>query len=102
MSEQTKAARVYTATVECQVRIEVRDADVIERVTGPGGDEWRKVAYPLRSEDDVLAHLAYNAVANGVQDVSVLDGWADVEAGKGAVLDVTDVEVIEVSEGPAS
>lgn len=28
-----------------------------------------------------LEHLAYNAVANGIEDANRLDGWADLENG---------------------
>jgi len=65
-------------TLEACVEIAIRDPDVIERVTGPGGDEWRAQLYNLRTEDDVLDHLAYNAVANNVERVNQLDGWADL------------------------
>src|SRR4051812_3202968 len=63
------------------VVIDIHDREPIERVTGSDGDEWRAVLYDLRTEDDVLDHWAYNAVANGVVDVCELDGWADVPAG---------------------
>jgi hypothetical protein len=63
-----------------RVVIDIRDREPIERVTGPGGDEWRAHLYPLRTEDDVLDHWAYNAAMNGVVDVCQLDGWADVPA----------------------
>ena len=62
-----------TVVVECD------DAtDAITRITGPGGDEWRSHLYPLHDTDDVIEHLAYNRVANGVSDARRLDGWADL------------------------
>jgi hypothetical protein len=67
-----------TVLMEAQVEISIKDRDVIERVTGPGGDEWRSQLYNLRTEDDVLNHLAYNAVAGNVERVNQLDGWADL------------------------
>jgi len=33
----------------------------------------------VRTEDELYAHLAYNAIFNGVYDASKLDGWADLE-----------------------
>lgn len=69
---------VFRVPMLVPVLVTVTDADVIERVTGPKGDEWRSYAYPLRSRDDVLGHLAFNAMANGIQQVCDLDGWADV------------------------
>ncbi len=46
-----------------------------------GGDGWRNVYYPLRTREDVLEHLAYNALIHGVEDASRLDGWADLPRG---------------------
>ena len=69
---------VFGASVETQVEITVHDPDVLERVTGPGGDEWRSHFYPLNDNADVIEHLAYNYVVNGVDDIRRLDGWADV------------------------
>lgn len=45
---------------------------------------------PLSAEEG-LEHLAYNAVANGVEDASRLDGWGDLDAGM-LTLRVHDVE----------
>lgn len=68
--------------VRHSVRIDIRDREPIERVTGPNGDEWRAHMYPsIKTEDDVFEHWAYNAATWGLTDVSQLDGWADVPAG---------------------
>jgi hypothetical protein len=38
--------------------------------------------YPgLVTQDQLLDHLAYNALVNGVTDASRLDGWGDLERG---------------------
>lgn len=72
-------AQKFTVNVEVAVEIEINDPDVIERITGPGGDEWRAHVYRgIRTEEDVLNHLAYNCVANGVENAALLDGWADL------------------------
>lgn len=68
----------YTEDFTVRVEIDVQDRDVIERVTGPNGDEWRAGMYDLHTERQVLEHLAYNCVANGVGSASRLDGWADL------------------------
>lgn len=60
------------------VEIDINDPDVIERVTGPKGDEWRAQLYNLHTEEDVLQHLAYNCAVNGQQNAASLDGWADL------------------------
>lgn len=65
-----------TATVVIDIP---EDSDVLTRVTGPGGDEWRAQFYPLRTTDDVLEHIAFNAVANDILDINRLEGWADVD-----------------------
>lgn len=66
------------AEAEFAVEIEVNDPDVFERVTGPGGDEWRSQAYDLRTKGDVVRHLIFNAVVNGVEQINKLNGWADL------------------------
>lgn len=68
--------RVVMVTVPVEVAI--NDPDVVGRITGPGGDEWREHLYKLDTEDEVLEHLAYNLIANGVSQVRRLDGWADM------------------------
>lgn len=48
-----------------------------------GRRQWRMEGiYPtLTTTDDVLAHLAYNALTNGVTNASLLDGWGDLREG---------------------
>ena len=56
-------------------------------------EEWRSQLYSLKDEDEVYQHLLYNAAVNGVEDISRLEGWADIE--RGAVrLYVTDWEAL--------
>lgn len=65
--------------VECVVNVVVEDDDALQRVVGPDGDAWRTGCYGyILTEDDALQHWAYNAVTNGEQDVTMLDGWADL------------------------
>jgi hypothetical protein len=69
---------VFRVPMIVPVLVTINDPDVIGRVTGPKGDEWRSYAYKLHTRDEVLGHLAYNAVANGITSVANLDGWADL------------------------
>ena len=52
---EAKAIRARVV-VSREVEIAISDPDVIERVTGPNGDEWRAQLYDLRTRDDVLEH----------------------------------------------
>lgn len=57
------------------VRIEVND----ERgVIGRYVDGAEEHPYGLATADAIYDHLAYNAIANGVERVNRLDGWADL------------------------
>jgi len=82
----------FDVTMSVTVRIHVGDEDAIKRVIenhdsngvpqpiGSGG--WQDVLYRLGDQrDDVLGHLAYNCIANGVHDATRLDGWADLPEG---------------------
>lgn len=83
----------YAVEMAATVHITVKDRDVIERVTGPGGDDWRSQLYDLRTEQDVLEHLAGNALKNGTERVNRLDGWADLPD-DAATMYVGDVEKV--------
>jgi len=74
-------SRVLRTTAEIPVKVTINDPDVIARVTGPNGDEWRAQLYNLHTESDVLDHLAHNCVLNGVEQVNRLDGWGDLPDG---------------------
>lgn len=77
------------AEIEVVVLVEINDPDVVDRITGSGGDEWRSQFYDLRTEDDVLAHLARNCIANGVERADRLEGWGDLD---------TDAATMELTE----
>lgn len=42
-------------------------------------DEWREHFYPIKTLEQLAEHFAYNRVANGIEDISRLDGFADQE-----------------------
>lgn len=75
------------------VLVTIEDEDVVRRVFSPEldhmGRTWQGTFYEMHSEDDVFEHLAYNRIANGYEDVSGLDGWADlpVDAASMRLLD---------------
>lgn len=72
--------RVYLVETTVYATITVRNPDVIERVTGPSGDEWRSQFYPtIETAENVMEHFAFNAISNGVHDITRLDGWADCD-----------------------
>jgi hypothetical protein len=85
----------HSVSFEGNVLVEVNDPDVIERVTGPGGDEWRAQLYPLHTAEDVLHHLAYNCVHNGAKNLKFLDGWADLPE-DAATMEIESVEAGEI------
>ena len=71
-------------TGEFELTITVDEAlcpkDIFER--GAESDfPYRDNAKGGLTRDGVIAHLAHNAVANGVEDISRLDGWADYPRG---------------------
>lgn len=75
---------IYTTVI-------VKNPDVIERVTGPGGDEWRSQFYrTIETAEDVVEHFAFNAITNGVRDITRLDGWADCDPAD-VLIEVEDV-----------
>lgn len=66
-------------TVRYQVEIDIQDESAITRVT-EDEDNWRGTYYAsLRTREDVLQHLAYNAVFNRRRYANQLDGWADLK-----------------------
>src|SRR3954447_21953302 len=82
----------FRVEMRATVEIDVKDLAVVERITGPDGDEWRSMFYDLRTRDDVLEMLASNAVRNGTDRANRLDGWADM-ADDAATMFVPDAEL---------
>jgi hypothetical protein len=71
---------VYLVETSVYATVTIRNPDVIERVTGPGGDEWRSQFYAtIESDQDVVEHFAFNAITNGVHDITRLEGWGDCD-----------------------
>lgn len=79
-----------------EVKVTIQDGcDPFSRVTSPvEGPDFRLTLYDLFTEKDVLDHLVYNCAANGIDDASRLDGWADLEPGQ-VTMEVIYVDVEE-------
>lgn len=74
MSETT-----YDVTVPVTVRITVSDEKVGDgEQMHPLDPRRMEGIYDLDSPEDMLDHLAYNAVSNGKRCASGLDGWGDI------------------------
>lgn len=71
--------QTFATTMTVYATVLVHDREPLDRVTGPGGDEWRAHFYGLLTDEDVIEHFVYNAVTNGVHDISRLEGWADCD-----------------------
>lgn len=82
-----------THTIECRVlvKITINDPDVVTRAV-KNKDGWWETICPLYNEAEVLEHLAYNTVMNGVTSANDLDGWADLPR-DAATMQVLDFEV---------
>ncbi len=76
---ETQSPSVYLSELTVYASVEVHDPEPFERVIGPGGDEWRSQFYDLHTAEDVIEHFVFNAVRNGVHDISQLEGWADCD-----------------------
>lgn len=84
------------------VKITVTDAEHILRAVnnhtdagvpaGPGEKGFQDFYYGPMTVEEVMQHLAYNAIANGIEDASRLDGWADLPPD---VLTMSVEEVVE-------
>lgn len=80
------------------VAVRIKGEDAIERITGPGGDEWRSQFYDLHTREDVLNHLAAVCCRTGIEDASRLDGWADLETGVVTMIVGSPIEPMDIYE----
>jgi hypothetical protein len=60
---------------------ENQDEHGVPQEPSRGGSGWRDMYYGLLTESDVLEHWTHNAISNGVEDASRLDGWGDLAEG---------------------
>jgi len=81
MSSTTKSYEAYA-----EVTFDIaEDVDLTHWVNPDDGKRQHRmddIYSGIVTEDEILEHLAYNAVFNSVYDASRLDGWADLERGK--------------------
>ena len=83
-----------TITGEFNMEIEVDDAAAPANIIDRRTDDFPYTHHdgtPL-SPGELIKHLAWNAVSNGVTDLSVLDGYGDFPSGA-ATMRVTEVFV---------
>lgn len=84
----------YLGEMRVQATVTIHNQEVLTRVTGPDGDEWRSQFYDLRTAEDVIQHFIFNAVTNRIHDISRLDGWADCDPSSVTIeIDDTDTWV---------
>jgi hypothetical protein len=90
-TESLLAPLKFAATMTVYATVIVNDREPLDRVTGPGGDEWRSQFYDLHTDEDVIEHFVFNAVTNHVHDITRLEGWADCDAGA-VTIEVDDTD----------
>ncbi|RLC97211.1 MAG: hypothetical protein DRI46_13185, partial [Chloroflexi bacterium] len=77
---------------QATVRIDQAVIDAVD-------DDWREYLYDLRTVDDIVKHVAYNLIENGI-GLSQMDGWADQPDSNARVIDwpefYYDLEVVEM------
>lgn len=72
-------SREISASGMVDIIIKVADNapdDVLSRALT---EEWQSYYYKMEGLHDVVEHLFFNCVSNGIEDASRLDGWADLE-----------------------
>lgn len=77
MAEKKK----YTIEIEIPTKLTLTDEAPDDVITRCFTKEWQDHMFTLATEDEVMDHLAYNLIENGVEDISRLDGWADIPEG---------------------
>lgn len=68
-------------SVDAEVEIEFRDGLDWETYEEDGKRVWRGDGYGFVDQEDLIQNLVWNALANGANDASRVDGWADLERG---------------------
>ena len=79
--ERGRTVMEFEIGIEATVRIVVSDTAPADVFTRAEAKEFQDALYgdSVRDKDTILAHWAYNAVANGVSTASRLEGWADLD-----------------------
>jgi hypothetical protein len=71
--------RTFDVDVICTVTVTV-DTSHVSEYGDPLDVRRQEGIYNLQTEAEMVAHLAYNAAANGRDDATRLDGWGDLPA----------------------
>lgn len=80
------------AEVEVYITIDETKAPA-DLFTRAQDEDFKRIYYSdLADEDAVRKHWAHNAIANNIQDVSRLDGWAELPRGV-VTMRIADVEM---------
>lgn len=85
------SVQVFHATETVTVRVVVKDRRVFER--GQEKD-WQDAFYGPMDVNEMVHHLASNAIRNGILDASRLDGFADL------ARDAVTMDVVSVATAP--
>ena len=94
--------RKFDVEVRATVTIAV-DTDITTEEYGDALNPRRQDGiYNLETPEELLAHLAYNAVANQREDAVGLDGWADLPREAVCMVVEFDVDAHDVQERVAS
>ena len=76
----------FDVTFVCKVRVGIDESLTPD-------DEWRSHFYSyIKSLKDVAEHIAYNAVMNGIDKLSRLDGFADRDDSLSSIDTVYELE----------
>lgn len=84
--------RRFLVTVEKSVVVEFDDRIM-------PNDDWRKQFYNIQTPQQLAEHIGYNFVANDIDKLSDLDGFADQKDSRAKVEDGSwDVESREIGK----
>lgn len=108
-----RVEKVFSGELRIPVQIRVRDDRILRRCVEnwdpdgnpaePGTNGWRDMLYPLDTDEKVLEHLAYNRFWNLIEQVSRLDGFADIDfeiEDLGHGLKQLNPAVVWIADGP--
>lgn len=84
--------RTFVIQIEGTATIQL-DEKVIDVVD----DEWRSMLYDLHTPEEIAHHIAYNLIFNRA-NLTMLDGWADLEDHMAQVAETDWEEDWEVKE----
>ena len=84
-------SRTIEIDAEVTIRITIDDERVITAMLADE-DGRNSACYHLADEEEILRHLAFNALLNGRHDLRHLDGWGDMPEGASMQVDRDSVQ----------